>query len=78
MRTLPLFLNRELCGDDQNVARIWWWSKIPRCIWRLEEKFARDVTTIGHFGTGNLEPTLSSKADVEKARHLIEISYEAN
>ena len=44
----------------------------------VEEKFSRDVTTIGHFGTGNLELTLSSKADVEKARHLIEISYEAN
>ncbi len=36
------------------------------------------VTTIGHFGTGNLELTLTSKADVEKARHLIELSYEAN
>jgi predicted transport protein len=43
-----------------------------------EPGFARDVTTIGHFGTGNLELTLSSKADVEKARHLIELSYEAN
>lgn len=43
-----------------------------------ENGFARDVTTIGHFGTGNLELTLRSKADVEKARHLIEISYEAN
>jgi hypothetical protein len=39
---------------------------------------ARDVTTIGHFGTGNLELTLASKADVEKARHLIEQSYQAN
>lgn len=44
----------------------------------VEKDFARDVTTIGHFGTGNLELTLTSKADVEKARHLIELSYEAN
>ncbi|MEO7099698.1 MAG: DUF5655 domain-containing protein [Luteolibacter sp.] len=43
-----------------------------------EDKFARNVTNVGHFGTGNLELTLKSKADVEKARHLIEISYEAN
>lgn len=43
-----------------------------------EKDFARDVTNIGHFGTGNLELTLSSKADVEKARYLIEQSYEAN
>lgn len=43
-----------------------------------EQGFARDVTTIGHFGTGNLELTLSSKADVEKSRYLIEQSYQAN
>ena len=39
---------------------------------------ARDVTTIVHFGTGNLELTITSKADIEKACHLIELSYEAN
>ena len=44
----------------------------------VESGFSRNVTAINHFGTGNLELTLSSKADVEKARHLIEISYEAN
>ena len=44
----------------------------------VEKGFARDVTTIGHFGTGNLELTLTSKGDVEKARYLIEQSYEAN
>ena len=43
-----------------------------------EKGFARDVTNIGHFGTGNLELTLTSKADIEKASHLIEQSYEAN
>lgn len=44
----------------------------------VENGFSRNVTAINHFGTGNLELTLSSKADIEKARHLIEISYEAN
>jgi predicted transport protein len=43
-----------------------------------EKGFARDVTNIGHFGTGNLELTLSSKSEVEKARHLIVQPYEAN
>ena len=43
-----------------------------------ENGFSRNVAAINHFGTGNLELTLSSKADIEKARHLIEISYEAN
>jgi len=32
-----------------------------------EKGFARDVTNICHFGTGNVELTLTSKADVEKA-----------
>lgn len=44
----------------------------------VEVGFARDVTSIGHFGTGNLELTLKTKLDIEKARHLIELSYEAN
>ena len=39
---------------------------------------ARDVTTIVHFGTGNLELTITSKADIEKTCHLIAPSYEAN
>lgn len=43
-----------------------------------EKGFSRDVTNIGHFGTGNLELTLTSKTYIEKARHLIEQSYEAN
>jgi predicted transport protein len=44
----------------------------------VKSGFSRVITAINHFGTGNLELTLSSAADIEKARHLIEISYEAN
>ncbi|MCF7673717.1 MAG: DUF5655 domain-containing protein [Akkermansiaceae bacterium] len=44
----------------------------------VETGFSRNVTAINHFGTGNLELTLSTKADIEKAKHLIEISYESN
>ena len=43
-----------------------------------EKGFARDVTNIGHYGTGNLELTINSKTDIEKSRNLIELSYEAN
>jgi len=44
----------------------------------LEEGFSRDVREIGHFGTGDLELTLHERVDVEKAKDLIQRSYEAS
>lgn len=44
----------------------------------LKEGFARDVTNIGHFGTGNLEIRINSKEDFEKAKELIAKSYDEN
>lgn len=37
---------------------------------------ARDVTHIGHWGTGNLEVTLSSMADLDAAKPFINAAYE--
>lgn len=42
----------------------------------LEEGFTRDVRSIGHFGTGDLEVTLSSHEDLQRAKPLIAQSYE--
>jgi predicted transport protein len=44
----------------------------------LEPGFTRDVRKIGHFGTGDLEVTLTSEADFEKAKPFLEQSYEAS
>jgi len=44
----------------------------------LKEGFTRDVTNIGHFGTGNLEIRINSKEDFEKAKELISKSYYEN
>lgn len=44
----------------------------------LEEGFTRDVRTIEHFGTGDLEVTIKSLADLEKAKPLVLISYEGS
>lgn len=44
----------------------------------LEVGFSRDVRSVGHFGTGDLELTLKAATDLEKARSLIEKSYEAS
>ena len=42
----------------------------------LEEGFARNVSNIGHLGTGDLQITIQSIADFYKAKDLILQSYE--
>jgi len=42
----------------------------------LEPGFARDVRGIGHFGTGDLEITIQTVADLEKAKPLFDQSYQ--
>ena len=42
----------------------------------LEDGFTRDVRNVGHFGTGDLEVTLNSHEDLERAKPLIIRSYE--
>ena len=44
----------------------------------FEDGFTRDVRKIGHYGTGDLEITISSDADLERAKPLIVKSYEEN
>ena len=44
----------------------------------LEKGYTRDVRTIGHWGTGDLEVTLRTREDLEKAKGLIQKSYEAS
>lgn len=42
----------------------------------LEPGFTRDVRGIGHFGTGDLEITIQTVADLEKAKPLLDQSYQ--
>lgn len=44
----------------------------------LEPGFTRDVSNIGHWGTGDLEVVLRTSADFEKAKTLIERAYQEN
>lgn len=44
----------------------------------LDDGFSRDVRKIGHFGTGDLELTIGSHEDLERAKPLILRSYEEN
>ncbi len=44
----------------------------------LEDGFTRDVSKVGHWGTGNLEIQLHSMDDLEKAKPLIKRSFDEN
>ncbi|MBU0663402.1 MAG: DUF91 domain-containing protein [Proteobacteria bacterium] len=44
----------------------------------LEKGFTRDVKKTGHFGTGDLEITIGSMDDFEKAKPLLLKSYETS
>lgn len=44
----------------------------------IEPGFTRDVRSIGHIGTGDLELTIRADDDIEKAKPLLVRSYEAS
>lgn len=44
----------------------------------FEEGFSRDVTNIGHWGSGAVELNLQSNEDLEKAKPLIDRAYNEN
>ena len=44
----------------------------------FEDGFSRDVTEIGHWGTGNVELRIKNKADFEKAKPLLDRAYNEN
>ena len=45
---------------------------------RLEEGFCRDVSQVGHWGTGDVELTLRDAEDLERAKPLLDRSYAEN
>jgi predicted transport protein len=56
-------------------GRIMLFLKLDPAEVALEPGFTRDVSKVGHFGTGDLEVTLASAADLERAVALIARSY---
>lgn len=64
------------CVEMRNqLGRILVFVKVDPDTVSLEPGFTRDVRKIGHFGTGDLEITIASDADFEKAKHLLDRSY---
>jgi predicted transport protein len=58
-------------------SRILVFLKVDPSTVTLEPGFTRDVRGVGHFGTGDLEVTLSSPQDLARAASLIARSYNA-
>lgn len=54
------------------------WVKVDPDSITLEEGFSRDVREIGHYGTGDLELSIRSMRDLQRAQELLLRSYEAN
>jgi predicted transport protein len=44
----------------------------------IEEGFCRDVSQVGHWGTGDVEVTLLGEIDLERAKPLLDRSYAEN
>ena len=59
-------------------SRILLYLKVDPATVQLEPGFTRDVSKVGHFGTGDLEVTLSTSEDLARAEPLIRRSYEAS
>ena len=60
------------------TSKILIFVKVDPATVQLEAGFTRDVSNVGHFGTGDLEITLSNAEDLDKAKPLIELSYGAS
>jgi predicted transport protein len=58
------------------TARILVYVKVDPASVQLEPGFTRDVSNVGHYGTGDLEITLAKSEDLERAMPLIKRSYE--
>jgi predicted transport protein len=52
------------------------YTKIDPATITLEAGFTRDVSSIGHWGIGNLEITVNSMESLRKAEPLLLQSYE--
>ena len=65
-----------VCVEVRNqLGRIMVYAKVNPDTVQIEPGFTRDVRKIGHYGTGDLEITISSDADFEKAKGLLDRAY---
>ena len=75
-RRLKNFVCMTLISREDPHVRLW--LKLEPGSVELEKSYTRDVTEVGHWGTGDLEVVLRKPGDFEKAKGLIERAYQEN
>jgi predicted transport protein len=63
--------------QTRNNSMLMWLPLSPEEV-ALKEGFSRDVRGVGHHGTGDVELTIRNLHDLEKAKPLIQRSFEEN
>lgn len=75
-RRLRNFVCATLYAKQDPHVRLW--LKLDPKTVTMEEGFCRDVTSIGHWGTGDVEVFVRDQASLDKARLLIDRAYQEN
>ncbi len=72
-------LKNFACIEIKPIARkLLVYLKVDPVSIDLQPGFTRDVSNIGHYGTGDLEVTLAQMEDLERSKALLQQSYEAS
>lgn len=66
-----------VCAEVQKT-KITLYLKLDPAEIIYEKNFSRDVSKIGHWGTGNVELEIKNRTDIEKAKVFILKAYEEN
>ena len=74
-RRLKNFASLELRNQ---MRKLLVFAKVDPTTVTIEDGFTRDVRDIGHFGTGNVEITITSVDSFERAKPLLDRAYEAS
>lgn len=70
-------LKNFACVELRNqIGKLLVYVRIDPDTLTIEPGFTRDVRGIGHFGTGDLEITIQSIADLDKAKSLFDAAYQ--
>lgn len=70
-------LKNFACVELRNqLSKVLAYVRIDPATLEMESGFTRDMRDINHFGTGDLEITIQSMADLEKAKPLFDAAYQ--
>lgn len=64
-----------LCVEIQRQRLLLYLKVDPKAVGELPQN-ARDVSNIGHYGTGDLELSVSTEQEIEAAKSYIEMAYQ--